>query len=134
MKASVKVTAVCAQQCPAARDDIVSCRKALPSIVLLLKHDDEHVIGNAALCLTHCIEVPKVPEKLTKTNVVKHLLVLARDARKIGVQENCAILLAKLAMKENRHLQRLRELHGIEILHTCMKHIKTVLDFLPCSL
>lgn len=125
VKASVKVAAVCAQQCPSARDEIVSCKKALASIVLLLKHNDEHVIGNAALCLSHCIEIPKIPEKLTKTNIVKHLLVLARDGRKVAVQENCAILLAKLAMKEPRHLQRLRELHGIEILHTCMKHIKT---------
>ena len=69
-------------------------------------------------------KVPKVVEKLTKTQIIKHLLTLARDANKPEVRENCAILLAKLAQKDSRHLERLRELHGIEILHSCMKFIK----------
>ena len=70
-------------------------------------------------------QVPKVAEKLTKTQIIKHLLMLARDSLKPEVMENCAILLAKLAQKDSRHLERLRVLHGIEILHSCMKYIKT---------
>ena len=43
----------------------------LSTLVGLLKHDDEAIIGNAALCLSHLTDLPKVPGKLTKTNIIQ---------------------------------------------------------------
>ncbi|KAJ8316038.1 hypothetical protein KUTeg_006052 [Tegillarca granosa] len=57
---------------------------------------------------------------LVKTDIIKELLVLARDGKRPTVQQNCAILIAKLAQGDSRHLDKLRELHGVEILHSCM--------------
>ena len=37
----------------------------------LLKEEDEALIGNAALCLSHLTQLPKVPQKLTKTNIIQ---------------------------------------------------------------
>ena len=92
--------------------------------------------------------------KMADSNVVMELLVLARDGRKTTAQHNCAILIAKLCQTDSRlaenklvkliqylhvyckahllyfcnllcsHLERLRELHGLEILHDVLKHVK----------
>ncbi|XP_059139456.1 tetratricopeptide repeat protein 12-like [Physella acuta] len=104
--------------------ELISENKGTSLLLTLLSGEDEVVIGNAALCLSHLCQVPKVCSKLTKTNIIQKLLVLARDGRRPGVQANCAILVGKLVAGDSRHLERLRELHGIEILHGCMKHVK----------
>ncbi len=62
------------------------------------------MFGNAALCLSHLTTLHGVCHKLTKTNIIQHLLVLARDGRKSDVQHNCAILLAKLAQGDQRYV------------------------------
>ena len=59
-------------------------------------------MGNAALCLSHCTQVPKVCTALTKTDIIKELLVLARDGKRPAVQQNCAILIAKLAQGDSK--------------------------------
>ncbi|KAK3107524.1 hypothetical protein FSP39_016660 [Pinctada imbricata] len=76
--------------------------KGLGTLIKLLKSEDEVVIGNAALCLGHTTQVPKVCAALTKTDILKDLLVLARDGTKPGLQKNCAILIAKLAQGDTR--------------------------------
>ncbi|ESO99933.1 hypothetical protein LOTGIDRAFT_113177, partial [Lottia gigantea] len=90
----------------------------------LLQHEDELVVGNSALSLSHCLQVPKSGAALTKTDIIKDLLVIIQDVKNTDVKQNCAILLGKLAQNDKRHLERLRELHGIEILNSCMKFIK----------
>jgi len=124
IKSGSKVVAAALKQSVQSRMDFVGSKKGLSVLVGLLKDEDDMIVGNAALGISLCSEVPKVAEKLTKTQIVKHLLTLARDSSKPEVRENCAILLAKLAQRDSRHLERLRELHGIEILHSCMKFIK----------
>lgn len=74
-------------------------------MVTLLKHTDDAVVGNAALCLGHCTALPKVCKALAKTNIVMDLLVLARDQAKPTVQHNCAICIAKLAQSDPRYSQ-----------------------------
>ncbi|XP_012940902.1 tetratricopeptide repeat protein 12 [Aplysia californica] len=103
---------------------VVADNKGTSLLLNLLNSEDENTLGNCALCLSHICAVDKVCSKLTKTNIIQRLLVLARDGRKPNVQSNCAILIGKLAQGDARHLERLRELHGIEILHSCMKHVK----------
>ena len=50
----------------------------LSTLVGLLKHEDEAIVGNAALCLSHLTDLPKVPAKLTKTNIIQ-VSVLYKD-------------------------------------------------------
>ncbi|XP_022329619.2 tetratricopeptide repeat protein 12-like [Crassostrea virginica] len=122
-KCSLKALTGCTQINEHARVFIVD-HKGLGTLIKQLKCDDETVVGNAALCLSHCTQIPKVSAALSKTDIIKDLLVLARDGKKPALQQNCAILIAKLAQGDQRNLERLRELHGIDILHSCMKILK----------
>ncbi|XP_041373600.1 tetratricopeptide repeat protein 12-like [Gigantopelta aegis] len=118
-KACIKSLTACTQLIESARHSVVD-HKGLPPLMGLLKSDDEVVVGNAALCLSHCCQVQKAATDLVQTAIIKDLLILTRDGRRAAVQQNCAILIAKLAQADNRHLDRLRELHGIEILTSCV--------------
>ena len=43
----------------------------LSTLVGLLEHEDEAIVGKAALCLSDLTDLPKVPAKLTKTNIIR---------------------------------------------------------------
>ena len=73
------------------------CWAGIPALAQLLKTKDEGDVGNAALCLSHCTQVAGVCSSLAQTDIIKETLVWARDGKKNAVQQNCAILLAKLA-------------------------------------
>ncbi|XP_074660725.1 tetratricopeptide repeat protein 12-like [Tubulanus polymorphus] len=120
---SMKVITVFSQQISQCSLDIADNKDGLNSVVELLNHDNEHIVGNAALCLSNCCSVTKVCSRLAKTNIIQNLLVIVRDGRMKDVQKNAGILVAKLTQGDPRHLERLRELHGIEILHSIMKHV-----------
>jgi len=96
---------------------------------VLLSHEryDDVLIGNVALCLSHCVQLPAAVSQLTRrhdnTDLMMTLLVLARDQAKPTVQHNCAILIARLVHQHAPSLDRLRELHGLEILHTVLRHV-----------
>lgn len=75
-------------------------------MVKSIKSCDESVIGNAALSLGHCTQIPKVCAALTKTDIMKDLLVLARDGKRPQLQKNCAILIAKLAQGDTRFVHK----------------------------
>ena len=73
----------------------------------LLHHQEEGIVGNVALCLGHCleeggVESEKVAAQLAVTDIMKELLVLARDGKRHIVQKNCAILIAKLCKADTR--------------------------------
>ncbi|GFR70697.1 tetratricopeptide repeat protein 12 [Elysia marginata] len=117
---------------------LVMDNKGLSTLLNQLTNQDETIVGNAALCLSHLTQDSeldsadksskqtlgaRVCARLAKTNIVQRLLTLARDGRNSTLQGNCAILLGKLAQGDSRHLERLRELNGIQILHDCMKHV-----------
>ncbi|KAL5019508.1 hypothetical protein ScPMuIL_002400 [Solemya velum] len=121
-KTALKSLVACTQINEIARKYIVD-NKGLGALMRLLKNTDDAVVGNAALCLSHCAQVNKVCAALAKTEIIQDLLALARETERHKIQQNCAILIAKLAQGDTRHLDRLRELHGIEILHSCMKYL-----------
>ncbi|XP_076437324.1 tetratricopeptide repeat protein 12-like [Babylonia areolata] len=123
VKQSVKCLTALTQFSTKARTTLVD-NKGISALTRLLQSKDEGIVGNAVLCLSHCTQVPGVCAFLAETDIVKQTLVWARDGRKSAVQQNCGILLAKLATGHPKNLERLRELHGIQILHDCMKHIK----------
>lgn len=69
----------------------------------LLSLDDEQVVGNAALCLSHCVEIPGAAASLLKTDIVRMLLKHAGgDANETSLQQNAAIALSKLCLAEPR--------------------------------
>ncbi|KAJ7990487.1 hypothetical protein DPEC_G00300830 [Dallia pectoralis] len=121
----IKTLAVCTATSQTAREEWVKCDKRFHILKKLLgPGNDEVVTGNAALCLGHCLEVQGAASCLLGTDIV-HILLrhAAGNATGSAVQQNAAIALGKLCRAEPRHLAKLRELHGLEILHSCMKLI-----------
>lgn len=70
----------------------------------LLDSEDEILVGNAALCLGNCMEVPRAASSMLSTDIVPVLLKLAgSDARQTAVQLNAGIALGKLCTAEPRY-------------------------------
>ncbi|OWK17778.1 hypothetical protein Celaphus_00008919, partial [Cervus elaphus hippelaphus] len=73
-------------------------------LMQLLDSEDEILVGNAALCLGNCMEVPRMASSLLSTDIVPVLLKLAgSDARQTAVQLNAGIALGKLCTAEPRY-------------------------------
>ncbi|XP_027135836.1 tetratricopeptide repeat protein 12 isoform X3 [Larimichthys crocea] len=124
-KYAIKTLTVCTAASHLAREELLKSDKKLSILRHLLASScDEMVSGNAALCLAHCLELEGIASNLLGTDIVPLLLRhAAQDAKRTAVQRNAAIALGKLCRSEPRHLNKLRELHGLEILHSCMKVI-----------
>ncbi|XP_015232735.1 PREDICTED: tetratricopeptide repeat protein 12 isoform X1 [Cyprinodon variegatus] len=122
-KFAIKTLTVCTAVSDMARQELVKSDKKLSMLRQFLSSScDEVISGNAALCLAHCFELEGVATHLLGTDIVLLLLRLAAgDAKKTAVQQNAAIALSKLCQSEPRHIHKLRELHGLEILHSCAK-------------
>lgn len=70
----------------------------------LLGGIDEVVVGNAALCMGHCLGVDGAASNLLGTDCVSLLLRhAAGDAKRAAVQQNAAIALGKLCKAEPRY-------------------------------
>ena len=120
------------------RELIDSCSPPIIGLLMdvLLSHsedEDDELIGNTALCLSNCITessaaVRHVTSAARDRDVIMTLLVLARDQAKPTVQHNCAVLIARLVRGHTPYLARLRELHGVEILHTVLTHFTSRRD------
>ncbi|XP_077398204.1 tetratricopeptide repeat protein 12 [Festucalex cinctus] len=125
-KCAIKILTVCTAASQLARKELVKSDKKLSVLRRLLSSScDEMVSGNALLCLAHCLELKGIASNLLGTDIVLELLRhAAGDAKRTAVQQNAAIALGKLCRYEPRHVSKLRELHGLEILHSCMKFIK----------
>ncbi|CAJ1065479.1 tetratricopeptide repeat protein 12 [Xyrichtys novacula] len=125
IKYAIKTLTMCTAASQLARQELVKSDKKLSVLCRLLASScDEMVTGNAALCLAHCLELEGIASNLLGTDIVRLLLRhAAGDAKRAAVKQNAAIALGKLCRSEPRHLEKLRELHGLEILHSCMKLI-----------
>ena len=121
---AIKILAICTNSYHEAREEVIRLDKKLSVLMQLLGSEDEILVGNAALCLGNCMEVPLVASSLLTTDIVRVLLRLAGgDAQKTAVQLNAGIALGKLCTAEPRFAALLRELHGMEILNSTMKHM-----------
>ncbi|KAM9359056.1 tetratricopeptide repeat protein 12 [Symphorus nematophorus] len=124
-KYAIKTLTVCTAASHLAQEELLKSDKKLSVLRHLLASScDEMVSGNAALCLAHCLELEGIAGNLLGTDIVLLLLRhAAGDAKRTAVQQNAAIALGKLCRSEPRHMNKLRELQGLEILHSCMKLI-----------
>ncbi|XP_015445573.1 tetratricopeptide repeat protein 12 isoform X2 [Pteropus alecto] len=121
---AVKTLAICTNSYHEAREEVTRLDKKFSVLKELLSSEDEILVGNAALCLGNCMEVPQAASSLLKTDIVQVLLKLAgSDAQKTAVQLNAGIALGKLCTAEPRFAAQLRELHGIEILNSTVKYL-----------
>nr|XP_040046276.1 tetratricopeptide repeat protein 12 isoform X3 [Gasterosteus aculeatus aculeatus] len=122
-KYAIKTLAVCTAASQLAQEELVKSDKKLSILRNLLASScDEIVTGNAALCLAHCLGLEGIGSTLLGTDIVLLLLRhAAGDAKRTAVRQNAAIALGKLCQSEPRHVEKVRELHGFEILHSCMK-------------
>ncbi|XP_011921730.1 PREDICTED: tetratricopeptide repeat protein 12 isoform X4 [Cercocebus atys] len=121
---AVKILAICTNSYHEAREEVIRLDKKLSMMMKLLSSEDEVLVGNAALCLGNCMEVPNVASSLLKTDLLQVLLRLAgSDTQKTAVQVNAGIALGKLCTAEPRFAAQLRKLHGLEILNSTMKYI-----------
>ncbi|XP_051534806.1 tetratricopeptide repeat protein 12 isoform X1 [Myxocyprinus asiaticus] len=121
---SIKALTVCTASIPPACEEMVKLDKSLRTLRKLLGSTDEVVVGNAALCMGHCLGVDGAATSLLDTDCVLLLLRhAASNTKRAAVQQNAAITLGKLCKKEPRHMVKLRELHGLEILHSCVRLI-----------
>ncbi|KAM8927219.1 tetratricopeptide repeat protein 12 [Pelodytes ibericus] len=122
---AAKALAVCTDKTSQAQKDVVKHDKKFSTLLHHLRSDDEIIIGNVALCLGHCFQVPGAASSLLQSDILKLLLTHAKeDSQRTTVQQNSAIALGKLCTAESRYMTQLRELHGIEILNSCMKYIE----------
>ncbi|XP_042343373.1 tetratricopeptide repeat protein 12 [Plectropomus leopardus] len=122
-KYAIKTLTVCTAASHSAQEELVKSDKKLSILRHLLSSScDEMVTGNAALCLAHCLELEGTASTLLGTDIVLLLLRhAAGDTKRTAVRQNAAIALGKLCRSEPRHMNKLRELHGLEILHSCTK-------------
>ena len=87
-------------------------------LMQLLDSEDEILVGNAALCLGNCMEVPRAASSLLSTDIVSVLLKLAgSDARQTAVQLNAGIALGKLCTAEPRYSRTRRASSSLEEPH-----------------
>lgn len=119
---SIKILTLCTMESKQAREAVIK-EKVLDFLALLLHSEDEIIIGNTALCISHCADLKEVTNHLAKVNGVVEILLkhATNDKLSNDVKQNAAICLAKLATSDERHLEKLREMHGIEILHSVIK-------------
>uniref|UniRef100_A0A8C9LT80 Tetratricopeptide repeat protein 12 n=1 Tax=Piliocolobus tephrosceles TaxID=591936 RepID=A0A8C9LT80_9PRIM len=121
---AIKILAICTNSYHEAREEVIRLDKKLSIMMKLLSSEDEVLVGNAALCLGNCMEVPNLASSLLKTDLLQVLLRLAgSDTQKTAVQVNAGIALGKLCTAEPRFAAQLRKLHGLEILNSTMKYI-----------
>nr|XP_058961372.1 tetratricopeptide repeat protein 12-like isoform X1 [Pocillopora verrucosa] len=122
-KYAIKSLALCTMERKDAREAVLS-EKALDFLVQLLHSTDETIIGNTALCIGHCADMEGVSEHLASDNGVVEILLkhATNDELSKDVKQNAAICLAKLATSDKRHLEKLKEMHGLEILHSVIQN------------
>uniref|UniRef100_T1IUT2 Uncharacterized protein n=1 Tax=Strigamia maritima TaxID=126957 RepID=T1IUT2_STRMM len=84
-----------------------SQKMAAKNCLYLLKHlksPNESIVGNTALCLTHCLAVPKLSSYLTQTDIMDILLsVIKKEGASENIKKNAGQLLAKLANAETEY-------------------------------
>nr|XP_040141169.1 tetratricopeptide repeat protein 12 isoform X5 [Ictidomys tridecemlineatus] len=106
---AIKTLAICTNSYHEAREEVIRLDKKFNILMKLLSSDDEILVGNAALCLGNCMEVPKIASSLLKTDLVLVLLKLAgSDSQNSAVQLNAGIALGKLCTAEPSHSSRVR--------------------------
>ncbi|XP_066059652.1 tetratricopeptide repeat protein 12 isoform X1 [Chamaea fasciata] len=121
---AIRTLSICTESSRRAQEELLRWDKRFQVLLKLLESKDELTVGNAAFCLSQCLQLPGAASSLLGSSVVLLLLRLAGgDARRTSVQQNSAIALGRLCVAEPRHIQQLRELNGLAILSSSVKYV-----------
>ncbi|CAN8199070.1 unnamed protein product [Coccothraustes coccothraustes] len=121
---AIKTLSICTKSSRRAQQELLKGDKRFQVLLGLLQSGDELTVGNAAFCLSQCLLLPGAASALLGSAVVQLLLRHAGgDAARSSVQKNSAIALGRLCVAEPRHIPQLRELNGLAILNSSMKHV-----------
>jgi hypothetical protein len=92
-------------------------RCAKPSTTSALKPTvKESILGNAGLCLSHLARLDAALPQLLAADAVMSLVQVAHEGKGSTASKNAAIALARMS-RHPQLLERLRELHGVEIIY-----------------
>ncbi|XP_066914074.1 tetratricopeptide repeat protein 12-like [Clytia hemisphaerica] len=103
---------------------LLHSEKAIPLLLDLLTSKNSTIVGNIPQCLNSFTKINTIVEYLADYDLVGCLLNIVRDETfPKQVRYNCAVTIGKFGTADHRYLERLRELHGMEILHQIMKEV-----------
>ncbi|NXA74580.1 TTC12 protein, partial [Thryothorus ludovicianus] len=121
---AIKTLSICTKSSRRAQEELLKWDRRFQVLLRLLEAGDELTVGNAAFCLSQCLQLPGAASALLGSSVVQLLLRQAGgDAQRASVQQNSAIALGRLCLAEPRHIQQLRKLNGLAILNSSMKYV-----------
>jgi len=114
-----RIVIKCAKVSPKAREFCID-EDVMAIFVPLLKGKHSKTIGNVALGIAELANSKPVCARLVGSTVVADLMLHARK-EKTQITENCAVALARLAAGDPAHLLRLKQLDGMEVIHSRSK-------------
>ncbi|NWY43592.1 TTC12 protein, partial [Sylvia atricapilla] len=101
---AIKTLSICTKSSRRAQEELLRWDKRFQVLLKLLEAEDELTVGNAAFCLSQCLQLPGAASSLLGSSVV--LLLLRRaagDSPRASVQHNSAIALGRLCLAEPRY-------------------------------
>lgn len=125
--AAVKLLAMCTHNSEKCCKDFCNLPDCLEFLGCNIKSTNDGISGNSALIISQCLNVVGGTEKatlaarLTSSNIMESLLLIARDGARFTAKHNASITIAKLCHADTRHLDMLRKMNGVEILHEVIK-------------
>ena len=119
-EALARLLALCAVSGPEAGKTLLGAGAAHPLVAVLAAADaPDGLVGNAALCLSELAKSKAGVDAIAALDPVPPLIAAAHK-RRGAAQKNAAIALARLS-QDAACLERLRELHGLEIIAAYVK-------------
>nr|XP_006812836.1 PREDICTED: uncharacterized protein LOC102807678 [Saccoglossus kowalevskii] len=121
---AVKILAVVTRYNEGARKTVVECDPELKVLRASLGECEDIVVADSALCIANMCQDREICVSLVDTNIIQELLART-DSLNSAIKQNCAIAVAKLVSNDVRHMKKLKEHNGFDILHSCVKHLKS---------
>jgi hypothetical protein len=118
--AAGRLLAVCAMNCVEAVERMAAVKGGLKAVVGLLEVGSGTTQANVSLCIANMGKVESTLRGFGKAGAVPALINLAHRHELEQARQNAGIALARLS-KEEKNLEQLKELHGIEIIHHYVK-------------
>ncbi|RDD39667.1 Tetratricopeptide repeat protein 12 [Trichoplax sp. H2] len=122
---TLKALSTCLAYCTkndqkAAIEFLLDFKDLVTIFTMMINSDDDSIVGNSSLACSHIIGQAKISQLFIGSDIVADLLRIVDSSRKNVTRKNAGIALAKLSQSDARHLERLRDLHGVEILHSVL--------------
>lgn len=118
--AAGRLLAVCAMNCTEATERMAAVRGGLKAVVGLLEVGSGTTQANVSLCIANMGKVESTLRGFGKAGAVPALINLAHRHELEQARQNAGIALARLS-KDEKNMEQLKELHGIEIIHHYVK-------------